>query len=355
MEDAGKKDNRGERSGIENKSRRTPLSMFQRIFVNAMNLPQSIRHAGQSILRFTLNVRHVYRETKITFPINRITSFGKRILTVIWCLPFLHRASMWLASPKNPLLFREFSQAPEIREFIFRPYVNRHWTATQRLNVIEAHYNLVSSSAVFLSLAPNEYVDLVMFDLKCGNLRVVLDRPKWMRREGELGLSLFLGIHRIYTVMFLLSASPANMKLIIGCVQGVHFNLRENPYKELTKELHGIRPRDFIIHITKIISRELGCDEILGISDASHRSLLWCSKATKVTGYDTIWLEHGGKKVNHDFYSLPSRIIKRTSALVDPRKRALYRRSYQFLDDLHSRLREVIASPPPKKRHQWAL
>ena len=81
--------------------------------------------------------------------------------------------------------------------------------------MIEDHYNLVLSNAALLDLAPDEYVDLAKFDLVCGDLRVVLDRPSWMRREGEIGLSLFLGIDRIYTVMFLLSGSSSNMKLMV--------------------------------------------------------------------------------------------------------------------------------------------
>jgi uncharacterized protein len=327
--------------------------VIQRMFVKVVNL-QWIRNVDQFALRFSVDLQQVYRETKFIFPGNRIISFGKRILAVIWCLPFLRRASTWLATAENPLLFKEFSQTPEIREFIFRPYVNRNWDATQRLDVIEEHYNLVCSSAAILNLAPDEYIDLAMFDLGCGNLRVVLDRPNWMRREGEIGLSLFLGVDRIYTVMFLLTGSSTNMKLIIGCVQGGHVNPRRNPYKELTKELHGMRPRDFILHIIKIFSKELCCEEILGISDAAHRSNLWYSKATKVAGYDAIWLEHGGKKVSNDFFSLSPRIIKRADAIIEPRKRVIYRRRYQFLDDLHLLLREAIRSPPQKKYHQRA-
>jgi uncharacterized protein VirK/YbjX len=207
--------------------------------------------------------------------------------------------------------------------------------------MIAEHYRLVSSNATFLNLAPDEYIDLVIFDLVQGRLRVVLDRPSWVRREGEIGLSLFLGVDRIYTVMFLLSGTPANMKLIVGCVQGAEIDQGKSLYKELTRSLHGMRPRDFILHLTKMISEELRCKEILGIFDAAHRGNLWYSRAFKHVSYDSIWLEHGGQKTNDGFFSLASRIVKR----------ALYRRRYQFLDELQVLLRGVVAFPPPKKQH----
>jgi uncharacterized protein len=305
-------------------------------------------------MNLILDLQHLYRETRFLFCEDRVISIAKRILTVFWCLPHLHRIKSWFDSTENPLLIKELSQTPRIREFLFRPYVHLNWNTPERLDAIERHYKLVGSSATFLDLAPDEYIDLVELGLACGKLRVVLDRPHWMRREGEIGLSLFLDKDRIFTAMFLLSGTSANMKLIVGCVQGADFNLKEKSYKELTKELHGMRPRDFILHITKIISEELHCDEILGVSDAAHRSTLWFSRANKFSSYDEMWLEHGGIKASNGFFSLSPRIIKRTHENIEVRKRALYKRRYQFLDDIHLLLREVVVSPPPKKHHQWA-
>ncbi len=320
--------------------------------LNALRL-QWLRDANQLALRCALDLKHVYHESKYIFPENRIINIGKRILAVIWCLPYLHRASMWLDSVENPLLAKEFLNTPELRSIIFRPYVSRNWNATKRMEVIAEHYNLVCKNAAILNLAPDEYIDLAAFDFKCGNLRVVLDKPSWFRREGEIGLSLFLGIHRIYTVMFLLSGSSAHMSLIIGCVQGGNTNLRWNPYRELTKELHGMRPRDFILNITKIFSEEFCCEEILGVSDFAHRGKVWYSKANKIAGYNEIWLEHGGKKVSNDFYSLPPKILKRMDKDIKQQKRGMYRKRYQFLDELQLVLQDVIATPPQKKFHQY--
>lgn len=311
-----------------------------------------INIALRQVSFFSFTLQYVYREMKFIFPKDSTCSYAKRLFVVFRCLPFLRQASTWLESANNPLLAREFYNTPKIREFLFRPYVNRHWNASKRLEMIEQHYRLVSNNAPFLNLAPDEYIDLTILDLTSGKLRIVLDRPSWMRREGEIALSLFLGIDRIFTVMFLLGGSPANMKLMVGNVQGILNDPTDKTFKELAKELHGIRPRDLLLHITKMISEELGCVEILGISDAAHRSKHLLSRAFKHASYDAIWLEHGGVKEGNGFFRLESKFVKRSEANITTRKRALYRRRYQFLDDMHLLLKEVVASPPPKKLHQ---
>ena len=314
--------------------------------------PHLINIALHQVSFFSFTLQFVYQEMKFIFPKDNTCSYAKRLFIVLKCLPFLRQASTWLESANNPLLASEFLSTPQIREFLFRPYVNRFWNASKRLKVIEEHYSLVGNNAPFLNLAPNEYIDLAIFDLASGKLRIVLDRPNWMRREGEIGLSLFLGIDRIFTVMFLLCGSPANMKLIVGNVQGAHYFPTHKQFTELAKDLHGLHPRDFLLCITKMISEELGCEEMLGVSDAAHRSKHFLSRAFKCASYDTIWLENGGEKAGNDFFRLESKFAKRSEATIKTRKRALYRRRYQFLDDIKFLLKEVVASPPPKKLHQ---
>ena len=97
---------------------------------------------------------------------------------------------------------------------------------------------------------------------------------------------------------------------------------------------------------------ELGCKELLGISDDAHRSAYWLSKTHKLSTYDEIWLEHGGiSEANSGFYHLPSRIVKRSYEEIPVNKRALYRRRYQFLDDLQLKIRMLLISPSlPRKK-----
>ncbi|HYN54347.1 MAG TPA: DUF535 family protein [Methylotenera sp.] len=292
-------------------------------------------------------LKHIYRETSLLFSDNRPISISKRLYVVLYSLPNFRLASTWLKSADNPLLAKELSQRPRVREFLYRPYLNKYWKVTERLAVIANHYKLVSSNAPILNLAPDESLELTQFDMNDQKLRVVIDRPEWMRREGEIGLSFFLGVDRIYTIMFLLGGDSSNMKIIVGNLQGDGRDKAET-YKEITKAFYGMRPRDFLINVLKIIGKELGCKEIYGISDDAHRSNIWYSKAFKQNHYDTIWLEHGGKKDDTGFFVLPSHIAKRTDDEIPTKKRAVYRRRYEFLDELQLKLEKVVHHPPPK-------
>ena len=253
-----------------------------------------------------------------------------------------NRIVAFLRPNNNPLLKREHSQFREMREFIFRPYVNRYWTMSKRLETLENHYLLVNNYLPFLNLANGESVEIAQYDFGESILRIVMDRPKWLRREGELGLSFFYGIDRIYTAMFLISGTHGNLQLVVGNLQGDGRD-RKAIYKEFTKAMHGMRPRDFLIHVVKILGDELGCKEILGISDDAHRSSHWLTRAKKLSTYDEIWLEHDGIKDDASgFFKIPARFTKRSAEEIPSKKRGLYRRRYQLLDELQLKLRPLV-------------
>ena len=259
----------------------------------------------------------------------------------------LNRIISFLRPRENSLLRDEFAYFPALREFIFRPYVNSRWSFIDRISAIQDHYLLAKNRVPFLALAPDASVDVTAIELGAEKLRIVLDRPKWMRGEGELGLSLFYGIDRIYTAMFLLYESNGKLQLIVGNLQGDGRD-RSALYKEFTKTLFGMRPRDFLVHVLKILGEELGCNEILGISDNGHRSSHWLTKAKKVSTYDAIWAEHGGvKEERQEFFRIPCRFIKRSDEEIPANKRAQYRRRYQLMDDLQGKLRAAIAQGHP--------
>jgi uncharacterized protein VirK/YbjX len=291
-------------------------------------------------------IKKLYRESMALFPENRLIYYMQRWIFVLYCLPIFQRVSLWLLAVDNPILCREFVRRPKIRELIYRPYVNRYWKLEDRLCAIENHYRLIATNVPFLDLSPDEYMELAYFKVGGGGvLRIIIDRPEWMRREGELGLSFFLGIDRIYTIMFMLAGDAANMKLLVGNIQGDGRDKAE-AYKKLTKIFHGMRPRDFLLQVLKILGGILNCKEILGISDNAHRSSHWCSRAKKPATYDRLWQEQNGYRNKSGFFSIHTGLEKRNERDIPARKRALYRRRYQFLEALQMRLTEVIKLAP---------
>ena len=77
--------------------------------------------------------------------------------------------------------------------------------------------------------------------------------------------------------------------------------------------------RNPLISRIKQILDELGCKEILGISDKAHISRHWYSRAFKHAAYDTIWAEHGGKLQNNGFFRYPLTLLSVRMLTLRPR------------------------------------
>jgi uncharacterized protein VirK/YbjX len=222
--------------------------------------------------------------------------------------------------------------------------MNKKWGMRKRIQSIAQHYRLMEKRVPFLASVYDRAITLAQFELDNDNARIIVDQPTWMRREGEVGVSLFYGIDRIYTAMITLSDADGKLVLLVGNLQGDRRE-KKDLYKQITKALYGMRPRDFLIHTVTSLGKEIGCTEIWGVSDSAHRSAHPFSKAAKLAIYDQIWIEHGGiKDSKSGFFRIPAYIKRRSDDDIPPQKRSQYRRRYQFLDDLELKIRTVILS-----------
>jgi len=85
------------------------------------------------------------------------------------------------------------------------PYISKSWGAQDKLGVMASHYEVVSKSCPQLLLFGRDD-SLVLSDLTAWSpgCTLVLDRPFWFMREGELVLNLFQGDLRIASIAFTL-------------------------------------------------------------------------------------------------------------------------------------------------------
>lgn len=284
------------------------------------------------------NLPKVFAGAGWTHTIHRLGAFA-----VVLC--HIRPISDWMRrNSDNPLLLRELRHSGPVYHAIFRPYVNRHWTLAQRLNALEQHYRTLQDRGQVLDIGDDQYFDLLQLGPEYLNLRVAIDRPSWMRREGELAVSLFWETHRIYTAQFLIVGASDHRSLVVGALQGWSKPEAKNTYVQLTRALHGLRPRDFLINVLKCVAVSLDCTEILGISDSAHRSSNLLTSAYKHAMYDEIWIEHDGKRNAEGFFAISPEIRQREPVEVPSRKRAQYRRRYEFLRDVQQRIRNVFAT-----------
>src|SRR4051794_2604655 len=93
------------------------------------------------------------------------------------------------ADPETPI-GRLLKEWPDTVGYLLWPYQCAAWHAETRLTRIEGHLQVLEGIPG-LKLAPDEKLVLADLGSIAPGLSLVIDRPKWLSREGHLTLSLF--------------------------------------------------------------------------------------------------------------------------------------------------------------------
>lgn len=239
------------------------------------------------------------------------------------------------------------------------PYISKNWSAQDRLGVLASHYEVITKSCPQLLLfGRNERLvlsDLSAFSPGCF---LVLDRPTWFMREGELVLNLFQGELRIASIAFTLCRTDTELCMFIGAVQGIHkgveSDLSLSIYRDLTKDFEGLRPRSFLIEVIKYLATNLGVEKIHAVGDGyrHHRHPYFGAEKSQdlAANYDVIWLEHGATpSEREDFFEIPMEPSRKPLDSIVAKKRAMYRRRYELLDDTFRRIDSVLSASYSKR------
>ena len=232
------------------------------------------------------------------------------------------------------------------------PYISKGWDAPERLAVVASHYEVVAGQFPSLLLRGREQhrtlADLSAYSQGC---TLVLDRPIWFKREGELVLNLFQGELRVASLAFSLHRADGELSLLIGAVQGIHKGIDSetslNIYRDLTKDFEGLRPRSLLVEAIKCVARLVGAAHIHAVSDAyrHHRHPYFGADTGRelAANYDTIWQESGAETLSREgFFAIPLTAAKRSAEDIAPKKRAMYRRRHALLDDLFGQLEAAL-------------
>ena len=160
------------------------------------------------------------------------------------------------------------------------------WSAPQRLEAVASHYEVVAAHcAPLLMLRRDERRQLCDLSAYASGCSLVLDRPIWFQREGELVVNLFQGDLRVASLAFTLCREAAGLCLYIGAVQGIHKGVDSDTsltiYRELTKSFEGLRPRSLLIEAIKCVARTVGpgVSTRWGPIPPPSPPLFWCRKA----------------------------------------------------------------------------
>ena len=258
-----------------------------------------------------------------------------------------------LVAPGAGAYARYLAERPEIIGILIWPYQSAFWDVEKRTERLLNHFDRVDETDGAFAFGTDEQIVLADLTQHLPGLTLSLDQPVWFMREGSLTLNLFLGDFRAYTVAFsLYRGADGALEIVIGSVQGRNTDEALEMYRNITKALFGLRPRDFLNRMLSVVARSLGADRVLAVSQAArhHRHPYFAGVKDFPNDYDEIWAELGGARLDDEFYTLPLTPERRSLDLIKPRKRSMYRKRYEFLDDVEQIVADAMRAgrPVPK-------
>ncbi|TNI92173.1 hypothetical protein CF114_20140 [Aeromonas veronii] len=238
---------------------------------------------------------------------------------------------------------------PELLDKPMRPYCFAGSTPAQRAEMLENHYRLLLESYPQLidPLYLGEGIALGRYPLS--GCRIVLGYDGTFRREAELALSIIdsEGL-RLYSCAFSLAGSVDRLILMIGSMQGPEpaVDNAQDRVRELTKEGHGLRPKSLLVQLVLQLAQSMGAAEVLAVRKRAHvfQAKRYSSKqkANLQADYDELWQEFDARDVDANFVALQAQPRKPLEEIAS-KKRAMYRRRYEWLDLLVQEMNERFA------------
>ncbi|MGQ0443217.1 MAG: DUF535 family protein [Methylophilaceae bacterium] len=275
-------------------------------------------------------------------------------MRALWC--------QWLfclAARKNMPLLIAFSQEinqlgyehifklePNILGNLIWPYIHKDWNVTQRFASIARHYALLKDMPKFLDVSNGSSIEIVNLSAFSANTILVLDKPRWFVREGEIVLNIFQNDLRVMSVAFTLGYSQNELVLYIGGIQGIHSGVSSEKsleiIKHLTKDFNGLRPRSFVLVVLRMIATRVGASKILAIDQAHrhHWHPFFKSPAKNLghANYDEIWKDNDGVAGDDGFYQLKTSTAHKDLNEIDSKKRSMYRKRFDMLDQIQQQI-----------------
>ncbi len=252
-------------------------------------------------------------------------------------------------------LYRFFQQTEARREIIEKnPYLLEQATRAffyagstfdARKKLIEEHIALTEER--FLS---GELVRFCTFDARYpiwepqeawNGWHAEVTFSSGQRKEGLSSVILYLNGRELYQIMYWLGRDrQGEAALFIGAMQGPNTENAKELVKETTKRSHRYRTKNLILYMTQAVARSLGVQHIYAVSNKGYYANNHVRRDRKLkTDFGTFWEEAGGHVTEDDrFYELPLVEPRKTMEEVPTRKRAVYRRRFEFLDDVDAQI-----------------
>ncbi|MDD3594890.1 DUF535 family protein [Sulfuricurvum sp.] len=252
-------------------------------------------------------------------------------------------------------VFSPFATAyPMLQRKILHRYLHCGMSVNKKANAIIDHYTFINKHFTSESIEHMYFggsIHLLQVTVASELYTLEIGYSEAFYREGELALMLIdTENRRIYSIAFSFLKDKDEHYILIGGMQGPQQTDASSLelIKTMTKEMHGLRPRNFMIFILRIIAASLGIEKITAITTDNH-----ISKCHRVAfkrfdpfqaDYNGYFEEEGGIRKGR-FYILQTEQKRKSIDSIESKKRSLYKKRYTMMDNLshivHTKLKSM--------------
>jgi uncharacterized protein len=237
-----------------------------------------------------------------------------------------HRA--WLAFIRDNLpMPAVVARDPRLFERYQHRYINLGFDAATRLALVHGHYEFIIRrwpaalvEAVYVGRAHR----IGQLTLRDGSqVDIVLKAPPVKGLEGELGIYL-CDTDGTALSSVILTIAHEGRSLLVGCVQGAKASEGKEAVRDLTRQCHGLRPKNLLLSLVYAVAQTYNSERVRGVGQAVHP---FAHKQDKIkSDYNGFWHEVGGVAASDGMFDLPAREAVRDAADVDSKHRSAFRR-----------------------------
>lgn len=235
-----------------------------------------------------------------------------------------------------------FAKRPQDAYPLVHAFIDKRFNADGRLAAMR--HDIAAACRLFpepmLAKLDNIGTDIPLVRISDG-LLLVLNRNGICADEGLWAVTLTDGAgSRLYNATFALLPEG----LVAASVQGPAGDEAKDTVRRLTKQLHGLRPQGLISSALQYLAAALGLPA-LGIAHDHQVKLRWKLKKRVKMNYDHFWQESGAILGGDGYWHLPAAPQRKQMDEIESKKRSMYRKRYQMLDQTEAEIQAFFRRP----------
>lgn len=236
-------------------------------------------------------------------------------------IDFLNQKTQW-----QPLFTQDY--------YRFNPllttYCDKRFSAAQRFDAITQHLNMAEEK-LGLSLCERLLKEQsILLSQLSEDLSLNLSLNFIDPFEGYFAINIRnKNNERIYDASFTFLAPN---KLLIASMQGPRHGNTQELVKQATKDLHGVRPMFMLMNVFRELAKFWQCD-LVGIPHKSQGKYRLSARSKILFNYDEFWQENLGT-YHAPYWQLPLDVERKPLEEIASKKRSMYRKRYEMLDQL---------------------